>query len=252
MTSVIIAMILLSFQVVGFEKKAIPSNKMIKKIQFQVPGDFFISADYYTGKKGAAGVLLLHNCNSNNQVFFTLGNALSTQGIHALAVNLRGFGASSSAIFSQKNIRSQSDTVTKYQEKMGELTTYWHDDLLAAYQLLRIKVGSAKHIAVVASGCSSIYAARLAEQMKLAPLVLLEPRMTLREKDDFKRLLDTPAYFIGVENDPISYQMSKELFNWNDHEDSKLQLLKNQKTPLLNSRKLSEEISNWLRHSFNQ
>jgi hypothetical protein len=34
--------------------------------------------------------------------------------------------------------------------------------------------------------------------------------------------------------------MSKELFAWDDHEKPKLQLLTNQKTPLLNARQLSE------------
>jgi hypothetical protein len=40
-----------------------------------------------------------------------------------------------------------------------------------------------KNIAVIANGCSSIYAARLSEQVKLSPLVLIETKMTLREKD---------------------------------------------------------------------
>jgi hypothetical protein len=75
-------------------------------------------------------------------ILFFLG--CSAQEKHALAFTTRGFGASSSARFSQKNIKRQSDTITQYQEKMQKLTAYWHDDLLAASQLLRIKVGSAK------------------------------------------------------------------------------------------------------------
>jgi hypothetical protein len=62
--------------------------------------------------------------------------------------------------------------------------------------------------------------------VQLTPLVLSKSKITLREKDDYKRLFDTPSYFIGAENDLISYQMSKELFAWNDNENFNYNYLK--------------------------
>src|SRR2546428_7353559 len=51
---------------------------------------------YSTGKIGP-GILLLHQCNADRQIYDTLGNMLSAAGYNALTVDFRGFGGSKNA-----------------------------------------------------------------------------------------------------------------------------------------------------------
>src|SRR5437016_12247185 len=51
---------------------------------------------YSTGKIGP-GILLLHQCNADRQIYDTLGTMLSAAGYNALTVDFRGFGGSKNA-----------------------------------------------------------------------------------------------------------------------------------------------------------
>ena len=248
----ILITLLIYFQVDCLAMESMRPINMAKKVKFEIEDDVIISADYYTGKKGSAGVLLLHGCASDSSADVSLSNALYSQGIHALSVNLRGFGESSSAMFSQEDIKRRSRSLVEYQQDMAILTSFWDDDLLAAYQFLKVKIGIKQKIAIVASGCSSIFAVKLANKVKVSNLVLIEPEMSSADIEYFKHLFDTPVYFINIGSNTSSSQTSQELFAWNNSKHSKLVILKALKGSILHSQQLNEDIASWLQYNFKQ
>src|SRR5262245_53279876 len=55
------------------------------------PDGTVLKATYYAAVKPGPGVLLLHMCNSNRKAWEPVGRQLSVAGIHALALDYRGF-----------------------------------------------------------------------------------------------------------------------------------------------------------------
>jgi dienelactone hydrolase len=53
-----------------------------------------LRATYYSPGKPGPGMLLLHQCNMNRKSWTALGAALAERGIHALAIDYRGYGDS--------------------------------------------------------------------------------------------------------------------------------------------------------------
>ena len=53
-----------------------------------------LKATYFAAAKPGAGVVLLHMCNSQRKAWATLGETLAKQGMHAIALDYRGYGES--------------------------------------------------------------------------------------------------------------------------------------------------------------
>jgi dienelactone hydrolase len=61
-----------------------------KAVSFNAPDGFTFKGAFYTAGKAGPGVLLLHECNPDGQVYDDLGTMLSTAGYNVLAFDFRG------------------------------------------------------------------------------------------------------------------------------------------------------------------
>jgi len=216
---------------------------------------FMLSADYYFGGKRDGGVMVLHDCKSDRQAYKKIADTLSEQGLHTLLVDFRGYGDSVATGFSRKDIKKKAINIVDYQSGMALLTTYWQEDLLAAYQFLRTKVGANKGIAIIASGCAGTYAVALAEKIYINSMVLITPSMTYSDKERYKNLIDIPSYFVISTRHQESYQTAQELFTWNGASQSKMQTFKGDKyaSQLISRRTLLiDDIAHWIKLTINK
>ena len=255
---------LITFTVHAFyaQKSETSSDKAMKvkpsaKVAFKAreDHDFLLSADYYYVGKGinkdkSPGVIVLHDCRSERGRYSELAKTIAAQGIHVLSLDFRGYGESVATGYSQLEIKKNAKDIVSYQNDIALITSYWADDLFAAYQLLRTKVDKNQGIAVVASGCSASYAVSLAEKAHIKAMVFLTPEMSYADKERYKNLIDTPNYFISSAHHLASYRTAQELFSWNGSSYSKIQVFKGGRRDrqLIKARlNLVSDIAQWLK-----
>src|SRR5881396_3772725 len=68
---------------------------------------FALKGTLYSAGKIGPGILLLHQCNADRQIYDNLGTMLGAAGYNALALDFRGFGDSKNAQYS--NLSSSRD-----------------------------------------------------------------------------------------------------------------------------------------------
>ncbi|TWX58493.1 hypothetical protein [Colwellia hornerae] len=220
-----------------------------EKVKFIAEDDVVLSADYYLGDPLTGGVLLLHDCSHSSQSYAVLGGLLAEQGINALAIDFRGYGASASEDFSHQTIKHQVKNIVSYQAEVAMLTSYWEKDVLAAYNYLRSKIGDQQPISLVASGCSVNEAVQLAEKIRISSFVILSPIMDHMEKEHYKNLIDIPVYFVSSAHHADSFLTAQELFSWNGDRRSTTQVFQgvDQGHNLLRRNKfLAINLASWL------
>ena len=246
-----VAIFLLSASSYASEKAPSAVNNP-QPVKFKARDDnaFLLTADYYTGDKRSGGVIVLHDCKSDRSRYSEMADSLFQQGLHTLALDLRGYGGSVSAEFSRDIIKQNATDIISYQSEMALLTTYWQDDLIAAYQFLRSKIDSKQGIAIVTSGCSAAYGVALAEQILLKSIVMITPQMTYADKERYKNLIDIPSYFITSSHHADSYNAAQELFSWNGSKKSKMQIFKGERYDyhlIAREKALINDISHWVK-----
>src|SRR5260370_22212298 len=70
-----------------------------QEVSFAAPDAFSLKGTFYSAGKPGPGLLLLHQCNADHQVYDQLGTMLSTAGYNVLAFDFRGFGKSKGGEF---------------------------------------------------------------------------------------------------------------------------------------------------------
>lgn len=223
----------------------------ISQISFKSKADFLLTGHYFSGAEAKSGVIILHDCKSNSDSFIELAQSLSKSGLHALALNLRGFGGSISNEFSHFEIKRQAKDIVSYQAGLAGLTSYWDGDILAAYAYLRKQMANNADIGIVSSGCSAPFAINFAEKIRLAAMVMITPKLAYLDKEKYKNLIDFPAYFLTSEFDRDTYQTSLELYQWNGDKRSAIQIFKGARVGHALSRTqpyIYQNISKWLSH----
>lgn len=236
------------------KKKAAEFNYQVT-IKARKDHEFMLSADYRflpekASDQNMPGVIVLHDCDSQREYYKSLSESIANQGIHTLSLDLRGYGKSIAPGYSENQVKKTAKSIGEYQSGVAGLKSYWSEDLFAAYDYLRKKVGINKGISVVASGCSGAYAVSLAEMISLKSLVLLTPEMSYADKERYKNLIDIPTYFISSAQQAMSYATTQELFAWTGDKKSKMQVYKGDKLNynIINSNKyLVNDIALWLK-----
>jgi esterase/lipase len=232
------------------------NTTLVKKItaanpvKFAVDDDFSLSGNFYLGDTLGAGVLLLHDCSHSSKSYSVLAELLAEQGINALAIDFRGYGESTSELFSHKIMKHKVKNIVSYQAEVAMLRSYWEKDVLYAYNYLRSKIGNEQPISIVASGCAVNEAVQIADKMRVNSFVILSPIMDYMEKEDYKNLIDIPAYFVSSAHHSDSFLTAQELFSWNGDSRSTTQVFKgvNQGHTLLSRNKfLAKNLATWLR-----
>src|SRR5207249_10687961 len=68
-----------------------------KEVTITAGDGFALKGTLYSAGKIGPGILLLHQCNADRQIYDTLGTMLSAAGYNALTLDFRGFGGSKNA-----------------------------------------------------------------------------------------------------------------------------------------------------------
>jgi hypothetical protein len=221
-----------------------------ESVKFSVDDEFSLSGNFYLGDALGAGVLLLHDCSHSSKSYSVLGKLLAKQGVNALAIDFRGYGSSTSELFSNKALKLKVKNIVSYQAEVAMFTSYWGKDVLYAYNYLRSKIGNEQPISIVASGCAVNEAVQLADKMRVNSFVILSPIMDYMEKEHYKNLMDIPAYFVSSAHHADSFLTAQELFSWNGDRRSTIQVFKgvNQGHNLLRRNNfLAQNLATWLR-----
>jgi dienelactone hydrolase len=122
-----------------------------------------LKATYYSPGKPGPGVLLLHMCNSDRKAWAGLGQKLAARGLHALALDYRGYG------------ESEGDRGQDPREEQVNRTVLWPRDIDAALAFLIAQSGVDKdRIGAAGGSCGVDQAIQLARrQAAVKTLVLL-------------------------------------------------------------------------------
>jgi dienelactone hydrolase len=128
------------------------------------PDGTILKATYYAAEKPGPAVLLLHMCNSNRKAWEPLARQLGAAGIHALALDYRGFGESKGEWF-------ESD----FQKQQQVVNEKWPGDIDAALAFLRAQAGVDKgRIGAAGGSCGVNQAVQVASRHReVRSLVLL-------------------------------------------------------------------------------
>ena len=124
-----------------------------------------LKATYFAAAKPGPGVVLLHMCNSQRRAWTSLGEKLARQGLHAIALDYRGYGESGGTPFDKL---TPADRQRISQE-------HWPGDIDAAFDFLVAQPGVDRaRIGAAGGSCGVDNAIQLARRHpEVKTLVLL-------------------------------------------------------------------------------
>src|SRR5437870_13315223 len=81
-----------------------------KDVTITAADGFALKGTLYSAEKAGPGLLLLHQCNADRQIYDHLGTMLSAAGYNALSFDFRGFGGSKTGEYN--DFAKQRDKIT--------------------------------------------------------------------------------------------------------------------------------------------
>jgi len=228
-------------------------------IHFKTQDGFKLEAHYSAGsRKLAKGVLMLHQCNRNKDMYTSLGKKLASEGIHSLAVDLRGYGGSNNEAYEKQEAALDTSTreklMTNYRSMMEKV---WPLDVDAAYKTLAEKIDS-DNIAFIGASCGGELAVTLAKKNPPKSFIFFSAgmaSMTQTVEEHFKPVNHIPSMIIVAQDDGVNFKTANELFLNAKNEQSKLISYKGKEhgEPLFELDKhLENTMLAWLKQSLNE
>jgi dienelactone hydrolase len=195
--------ILVLFTCTGFAEK--------KDVTITSADGFALKGSLYSPGKTGPGVLLLHQCNADRQIYDTLGNMLSAAGYNALTLDFRGFGGS-------KN--DQYKDLASSRDKMPADVDAAFNFLASQQQVNKTLMG------VVGGSCGvnqAIQAARRHPEIKT--LVLLSGGTDADGETFIKSSTRMPVFGAASEEDTNAAASIMKIVGLSTNKDSKLTML---------------------------
>lgn len=220
-----------------------------EEVSLTAADGFQLKADYYAGKSGRPGVILLHQCNDDRSMYEALGRRLSVAGIHVLALDFRGYGDSVTADVDIMAVRNSSDQQT-YMKYAEPIRRHWASDVEIAADFLRVRTGDSVPLGAGGASCGGGQSLILAEQREISALMLFSSGNSPEMIQRYQQLDPVPTLFIAAEEDESSYQGATQLFTLARHPQSRMILYKGNGhgKPLFDhDPSLIETITGWYR-----
>ena len=187
-----------------------------RDVNFAAPDAFSLKGTFYSAGKPGPGVLLLHQCNADHQVYDQLGTMLSVAGYNVLAFDFRGFGKSKSGEFTDFSQQRQ-----KIMERMA-------GDVDAALNfLISQDFVNSNALGIVGGSCGvnqAIQAAR--RHPTVRTLVLLSGGTDADGETFMKNSAKIPIFGAASEEDTAAAESIKKLVALSSNRSSKLQMFK--------------------------
>src|SRR6266850_3337867 len=187
-----------------------------KDVVINADDGFALKGSFYSAPRGAPGILMLHQCNADRQIYDHLATMLSTAGYHVLTLDFRGFGGSKSSDF--PDFASQRQKIT---EKMP-------GDVDAALKFLSAQSNvNGTSLGVVAGSCGvnqAIQAGRRHPQIRT--LVLLSGGTDADGEAYIKNSPKLPIFGAASEEDTNAAASIRKIVGLSTNRDSQLTMLK--------------------------
>jgi len=177
----------------------------------------------YIKAKGASqkGVLMLHQCNEDKNMYSELAQILGDNGIHSLALDFRGYGESINETFSLKKMKETSADRNGYRAKVRKMQEHWSSDVEAAYQYLEDKVGS-NNISFIGASCGGGLSLMLAKKHKPTSFTFFSSGMDETTIAEFEKLSGIPALIVASVDDEYTFKSSNKIFLQAKNENTRL------------------------------
>jgi dienelactone hydrolase len=152
-----------------------------------------LKATYYSAGKPGPGIVLLHMCNSQRKAWATLGPKLAAAGMHALALDYRGYGESGGKRFGEW-------TPEELERMRG---TTWPSDIDVAFKYLGSRPGvDSARMGAAGGSCGVNQAVQLARrQAGIKTLVLLAGGTNVPGQDHLARAAWMPVFGVAADDD---------------------------------------------------
>jgi len=204
----LVPIVLVSFAIVSFAEK--------QEVTIKADDGFVLKGSLYTASKVGPGVLLLHQCNADRQIYDNLATMLSTAGYHALTLDFRGFGGSKSGEYADFASQRQ-----KIQEK-------WPSDVDSALKFLSDQNGVNRTVLGVVGGSCGVNQAIQAGRRhpEIRTLVLLSGGTDAEGEAYIKSSTKVPIFGAASEEDTNAAASIKKIVSLSTNRDSQLTMLK--------------------------
>ena len=183
-----------------------------KEVTISAADGFALKGTFYSSGKTGPGILLLHQCNADRQIYDTLGTMLSAAGYNALTLDFRGFGGSKNAQY--QNLASSRDKMP------GDVDAAFNF-LISQSQVNKTLMG------VIGGSCGvnqAIQAAR--RHAEVRTLVLLSGGTDADGEAFIKNAVKMPIFGAASEEDTNAATSIKKIVGLSTNTDSKLTMLK--------------------------
>jgi pimeloyl-ACP methyl ester carboxylesterase len=177
-----------------------------KEVSFNAADGVSLQGSFYIANKPGPGVLLLHQCNADRQIYDHLGTMLSTAGYNVLAFDFRGFGGGGG----QKTI-----------EKMPA-------DVDAALNFLTAQnIVNSRALGIVAGSCAVNEAVHAAQRKpEIRTLVLLSGGTDAEGEAYIKSAGKLPIFGAASEEDADAAAATKKLVALSPNQDNQIEMFK--------------------------
>lgn len=151
-----------------------------------------LKATYFSTGKPGPGVLLLHQCNRDRQVWYGLADQLNAAGINVLALDYRGFGESG-------DVPREKAT----PQQVGAEQAKWPGDIDVAFDYLISQTGVTRDaIGVGGASCGVDNSVQTAiRHPEVRSLVLLSGETDYRGREFLRNNNTIPVFFAYADDD---------------------------------------------------
>ncbi len=186
-------------------------------VSFNAPDGLTLKGAFYTTGKAGPGILLLHQCNADHQVYDELGMMLSTAGYNVLAFDFRALGQSKGGEFTNFSAQTR-----KIQELMPA-------DVDAALKFLTSQdTVNSNALGVVGGDCGANQAVHAAERHPtVRTLVLMSGGTDAGGEAFIKNSAKIPILGIASEEDREGAAAVKKVVDLSMNTYTQLEMLKN-------------------------
>jgi dienelactone hydrolase len=195
---------------------ALPSQAQARRtdVDLKAADGTTLKATYFAAERPGPGVVLLHMCNSQRKAWDGLGALLAARGIHAIAVDYRGYGESGGQPMNQLSNRER-------QRVVGEL---WPGDIRAVLAHLVAQPGVDRaRIGAAGGSCGVDNAVRLAmRQPEVKTLVLLAGRTGQAGEEYLAESAWLPVLGVAAEDDGPAVRDMRWLVGFSSHAASRV------------------------------
>ena len=187
-----------------------------RDVSFNAADGFQLKASFYSAERGGPGILLLHQCNADRQIYDHLAMMLNNAGYNVLTFDFRGFGGSKAGQYTDFTAQRQ-----KIIERMP-------GDVDSALNFMTSQSTVNKRaLGVLGGNCAVNQAVQVGRRVpEIRTLVLLSGGTDAEGEAYIKNSSKIPILGVVSDEDTNAVAATKKVIEASTHRDSHLEMLK--------------------------